>query len=57
MKVNIDVMTNNGDRFYRTVRYDYNPLFRMDMKEVEDYVYRKCPTLKGEKGVVLVIDN
>lgn len=57
MKVNIDVMTHGGERFYRTVRYDYNPLFRMDMKEVEDYVYRKCPTLKGEKGVVLVIDN
>ena len=57
MKVNVDVMTHGGERFYRTVRYEHNPLFRMDMKEVEDYVYRKCPTLKGEKGVVLVIDN
>lgn len=56
MKVNIDVMTNNGERFYRTVRYDYNHLFMMDMKDVEEFVFRKCPTLKGEKGVVLVID-
>ena len=36
MKVNIDIMTNNGDRFYRTVRYEHNPLFRIQVSQVKD---------------------
>ncbi len=34
----IDIMVNNGGRFYRTVKYEYNPLFVIDFKEMDAYI-------------------
>ena len=55
-KLDIDIMTEGGRRFYRTVRYEYNPLFKIDLEDIKRFVHSRCPTLKYEKDVVLMID-
>lgn len=55
--LNIDVMTEFGARFYRTVKCPVNPLFRPDLKEIERYVRSRCPLLKYERGMQMVIDH
>ena len=32
--VNIDVMTNNGNRHYKSLQYSYNPLFKFDIDNI-----------------------
>ena len=54
--LNIDVMTEGGAKFYRTVKCPVNPLFRPDLKAIERYVHEHCPLLKYEKGVQMIID-
>jgi len=54
-KIKIDVMTNKGTRFYRTLRYEYNPLFKIKYEELLKWVQKKCPLLKYEKGIQLII--
>ena len=56
-KIYVDVMINHGTRFYRTIPYEYNPIFGFDFKACQEYVFKKCPTLKYEKGVELWFDN
>ena len=56
-KLYIDVMVMNGAKFYCTLVYTYNPLFKADQDDVEKYVMEKRPTLKHRKDVVLWIDN
>ena len=56
-KLVIDVMVMGGVKFYRQLTYSYNPLFKIDLKDVEQFVYEKCPTLKCRKDVVLIMDN
>lgn len=55
-KLFIDVMVQGGVKFYCSLIYDYNPLFKLDIKDIEEYVYKKRPTLKYRKDVVLIID-
>ncbi len=54
-KVNIDVMVNKGQRFYRTLRYEYNPLFKVNKEDLVKWVLQKCPLLKYEKGVEIIV--
>ena len=46
-----------GGKFYCQLTYKYNPLFKLDLEDVERFTYEKCPSLKNRKDVVLVIDE
>ena len=52
--VPVDVMDENLSRCIVTLRFPYNPLFRLRVEEVLDFVYKKRPTLQYEKITVLV---
>lgn len=41
-----DVMLN--ERFVKTFKYRYNPLFGFDMDELREFVISKLPTLKNK---------
>ena len=55
--LNIDVMTEGGVKFYRTVRFPVSRLFRITPAILERYIYNRCPLLKYERDVVLLIDD
>lgn len=56
-KLYIDVMTQGGAKFYCSLIYMYNPLFKISLKEIEKFVNEKRPTVKYLKDVVLVLDD
>lgn len=56
-KLYIDVMVQGGRKFYCSLIYTYNPLFKLDLDDVARFVNEKRPTLKYQKGVVLMIDS
>lgn len=56
-KLYIDVMILGGAKFYCSLIYTYNPLFKINLDDVERFVNEKRPTLKYEKDVVLVLDD
>ena len=41
-----DVMLNG--RFICTLKYEYSPLFPIDIEELTKFVLKKIPTLKGK---------
>lgn len=53
--VYIDIMLNG--LFYRQIAYKYCPLFPIDEKEINEFVLKKCPTLKGKNFSVQLTDN
>lgn len=53
----IDVMVQGGLKFYCSLIYTYNPLFKLDLDDVARFVNKKRPTLKYQKDVVLMIDS
>ncbi len=55
-KLSIDVMTMGGAKFYRSLQYPFNPLFRLDMKQVNSWIMDRLPLLKYEKNIVLFVD-
>ncbi len=50
-------MIQGGAKFYCSLIYTYNPLFKIDIDDVARYVNEKRPTLKYEKDIVLIIDD
>jgi len=56
-KLNIDVMTMGGAKFYCSMEYPYNPLFKVELEDILRYVYEKRPLLKYEKDVKIFIDK
>ena len=56
-KLIIDVMIMGGVKFYCQLTYSYNPLFKIDITDVERFVLEKRPSLKNRKDVVLVMDK
>ena len=56
-KLKIDVMILGGAKFYCTLVYTFNPLFRLDLNDVARFVNEKRPTLKYRKDVVLMLDT
>lgn len=55
-KIAIDVM--KGDSFYKTLLYDFNPLFRFDNTEMERclrYVTGELPSIKSRTDVTLFL--
>ena len=53
----LDIMTGGGKKFYRTLRYSFNPLLKINPKAVEEYVFQHCPLLKYERGVMIIYDK
>ena len=56
-KVKIDVMILGGAKFYCTLLYQFCPLFKLNMADVERFVFEKRPTLKYRNDVVLVLEE
>lgn len=54
-QIKIDVMVNGGGKFYKTLRYRYNPLFKFDYDEMYDWVTRQLPSIKSRNDVQLVL--
>ena len=54
-KLNIDIMVQRGRKFYATMTYEYNPLFKFDFEDVAVTAFKKYPTLKYRKDVEFVI--
>lgn len=55
-KIDIDVMTQRGKKFYTTLKYEYNPLFKLDMAKIASYVLQRRPLLKYERDVMLFFE-
>lgn len=53
----LDIMTRGGKKFYRTLRYSFNPLLKINPKAVERYVFQHCPLLKYERDVMIIYDK
>lgn len=56
-KIKIDVMLNGGGKFYKTLLYQYNPLFKFDFEEMYKWVFEQLPSLKQRKNVELVLEE
>ena len=55
-KIDIDIM--KGSSFYKTLHYDYNPLFKFDNTELErcmEWVTDQCPSLKHRDNTTLFL--
>ena len=48
----IDVML--GDRYQFTLRYRYCPAFKLDMKDINDKVLERRPSLKGKPYTICI---
>lgn len=51
----IDVMKNNGDIFVTTLKYYHPTIFKVNMKEIEQFVFSKLPTLKSRNDIKLIL--
>lgn len=47
-------MIMGGARFYKTLVYQYNPLFKIDPVQVVEWVYDKLPSLERREDVKLI---
>ena len=53
--LSIDVMDRSDGRFICTLRKPHSPLFKLDVRELIDFVYQKRPTLRYRK-IQLFVD-
>ena len=51
----IDVMKDGGGRFYKTLRYPYNPLFKIDPVQVVAWVAEQLPSIRNRKDIKLIL--
>ena len=56
-KLYIDVMINGGAKWYCSLIYTYNPLFKLDLEDVARFVNEKRPTVKYQKDIVLIMEE
>ena len=54
-KLKIDVMLMGGARFYKTLVYTYNPLFKVTFEDIAKFAVNELPSLKNRKDVELVV--
>ncbi len=50
-------MLRGGAKFYCTLKYEYNPLFKIDLEDIIRFVFERLPSLKDRDDVQLVIDK
>ena len=51
--LHIDVMTMGGV-FLCTLHYRYNPVFKVSMEEIDDFVLSKRPSLRNKKYMLFM---
>lgn len=54
--VSVDVMVNNGDKFYGNVKFKNPYPFGNIWKAMEEAVLQKFPTLKGRNDIIVYLD-
>ena len=54
-KLKIDVMLMGGARFYKTLVYTYNPMFKITIEDIAQFAVNELPSLKNRKDVELVV--
>lgn len=54
-RLKIDVMIMGGARFYKTLFYTYNPLFKIKIEDIAAFAMDKLPSLKNRNDVELVV--
>lgn len=50
----IDVMKDGGGRFYKTLHYPFNPLFKVDPVQVVVWVAEQLPSIRNRKDIKLI---
>ena len=50
----IDVMKDGGGRFYKTLRYPYNPLFKVDLVQMTAWVNEQLPSIRNRKDIKII---
>lgn len=50
----IDVMKDGGGRFYKTLHYPFNPLFKIDPVQVVAWVAEQLPSIRNRKDIKLI---
>lgn len=53
--IQFDVMAS--ERYVCTLRYPYEPLFKVDFSDMLKFALEKRPTLRNKKGIELWIDE
>lgn len=51
------MLRGGGAKFYCTLKYEYNPLFKIDLEDVIRFVFERLPSPKDRDDVQLVIDK
>lgn len=51
----IDVMMGGGARFYKTLVFHYNPLYKLTVEDIEAFAMEKLPSLRDRDDVELVV--
>ena len=44
-----------GGRFYKTLHYPFNPLFKIDPVQVVAWVAEQLPSTRGRKDIKIII--
>ena len=47
-------MKDGGGRFYKTLHYPFNPLFKIDPVQVVAWVAEQLPSIRGRKDIKLI---
>ena len=55
--MNFDVMIEMGSRYYGNLKVRVGNIFKTRDQEVREALYRRYPTLKYRKDVVLMVNN
>ena len=53
--VMLDIMID--DRFYCSVKWSYNPIWTINLNELENEILHRLPTLKGQQFQIHFPDN
>lgn len=53
----VDVMLSGGAKFYKTLVYRYNPVFKLNINDVIEWAYKQLPSLTNRKDVQFVFYN
>ena len=53
-KILVDVMLSGGAKFYKTLVYRYNPVFKLNINDVIEWAYKQLPSLTNRKDVQFV---
>ena len=44
-----------GGRFYKTLHYPYNPLFKVNLVQMTAWVFEQLPSIRNRKDIKLIL--